>query len=340
MRAIPLALLLVISQLACAQVQAQGGGISFLSLSQAFSSTWHAVIGITSQSQASAFTVHATPGGVSRITAATSEPDCLEGAEAINILFSSSQEKTTSLSPGDLAALDSTMAFFTEDATHTFGERKTVFSTASFGQISGVPTAYTSSPSGNETFRLGYLQDQSGNFVFIAPVNKGKQAFDGSVADFQLMLPTKNGADTTYFAQVDLSCRNGQVRGANNQAALQQPNQTARAALNGTSPIGGQPSQGEQETSLLAAQMAGGLQGKNSTIPAGNQTNRTSLPAPSGQQPKENNDLVASILNFNAGSSGIVLPIVVLLAACLAVLMLTAAFLFRKRENQERSSAE
>ena len=322
MRAIPIALLLVISQLASAQVQAQGGDISFLSISQPFSSTWHAVIGTTSPSQASAFAVNATPGGVSRVTAATSESDCLEGAGAINILFSTSQEKITSLSPGNLASLDFTMAFFTEDATHTFGERKTAFSTASWGQIGNVPTAYTSSPSGNETFRLGYLQDQSGNFVFIAPVNKGRQAFDGSQADFQLMLPTKNGAGTTYFAQADLSCRNG-LRGASNPSALQQPNQAARSALNGTFPLGGQPGQGEQETSLLAAQMAGELPAKNSTNAA--------LPAPQGQP--QNNDLAASMLGFGAGSSGIVLPIALLLAACLALLMLTAAFLFRKREG-------
>ena len=58
-------------------------------------------------------------------------------------------------------------------------------------------------------FREGYLQDQDGNLVFITPTVNAQPGFNGSLFDFQAILPTQKGAPVSYFAGADLSCATG-----------------------------------------------------------------------------------------------------------------------------------
>jgi hypothetical protein len=201
---IPL-LLLFFACVAFAQsVPTEGGNISAVNATQDSNSTWHGVCGQASASPFTPVTVSAAPGNITCLTINTGSASCAYGVMDLFLLFSNSSTAITSLSRGNLTVLDDFIASNTQNASSTF-VMSTTFDTANFGTITGVPTTYTNSfvPA---TFRLGYLQDQAQNLVFITDIVSDQAGFNGSLFDFQLMLPTMNGTPVDYYLTVDLSC--------------------------------------------------------------------------------------------------------------------------------------
>jgi hypothetical protein len=204
----------------------EGGNITAVNATMERNSTWHAVVGQTSDDPLSNVTVNATPGGLTDLLVNTGayvcyldeddddeEEEDYEGIAILNILFSNSSSPITHLKRGDLESLDLFIFRDAENGTATF-LLTTNFKTGNYGTITNVPTTYTNSLGSSSPFRMGYLQDKDDNIVFITPVVNDQEGFNGSLFDFQLMLPTNNGTPVTYYLTVDLKCkRRGEPRG-------------------------------------------------------------------------------------------------------------------------------
>src|SRR3989344_3261159 len=148
----------------------EGGNITLSNITLAQSnSTWHGICGAVSGSAFSNVTINATPGTVDcAFTIATGSSGCAAGANSTNLLLSNSSQNFTTLSAGNLPALDDFINRGTQNGSNTFTSSRT-FETAGWGSITSVPTAYTE-PASQQDFPLGYLNDADGNLVFITPV--------------------------------------------------------------------------------------------------------------------------------------------------------------------------
>ena len=186
----------------------QGSNITFANITSGnASSTWYGLCGNVSGAAPSNVTLNATAGAINcSFTPATGSSSCSNGATFINLLFSNSSVNATTLAGGNLTVLDAFINRSSQNGTSTFITTAT-FQTAGYGNIGLVPTTYTN-PSAAQDFPIGYLQDQSGNLVFITTVAAGKTGYNGSAVDFQAILPTKDGQNTTYYMGVDISCNN------------------------------------------------------------------------------------------------------------------------------------
>lgn len=185
-----------------AQVVADPGNIINVNTSIQVSSIWYSIVGEVSDASAIQFSIQASPGVVETFEIPTGSNSCVGTIENLHIIFSNSSDQITNLYRGNLSLLDTFINSTNQSATSTFP-----FSTSyqtSFGVITGVPTTYTYAQFPN-TFRLGYLQDQNGNFIFITDVVENQFGFNGSVFDYQMILPT-NGSNITYYSSIDLTC--------------------------------------------------------------------------------------------------------------------------------------
>lgn len=92
------------------------------------------------------------------------------------------------LVPGDLTVLDGYFVGDVDSATKTF-KRRSTFDIAG-NTITNAPTAYTNVRNRSQTtsFREGYLTDGDA-FVFVAVIDQATEGFDGSLHDFQFILP-------------------------------------------------------------------------------------------------------------------------------------------------------
>ena len=200
--------LLASLQFAAGGSTAQNGNITIANLTSNATSTWYGLCGNASGSPAPSIAIRAIPGAVNcSFITATGSSGCIYGPEFINLIFSRSAVKPAALTPGNLTVLDNSINRESQKGTATFTTAST-FQTHGWGSIAGVPTAYTN-PSAAQDFPLGYLQDQAGNLVFITPVTDQQPGYDGNPVDFQAMLPTADGQNTTFHLFADLSCNSG-----------------------------------------------------------------------------------------------------------------------------------
>ncbi|MEM2137945.1 MAG: hypothetical protein QW568_02560 [Candidatus Anstonellaceae archaeon] len=201
-----LCILLILAASAHAgSVTTQGGNITSVSALIPQNAIWHGICGTTSNVSSSNSPITASAGTIQCIDVATGSANCTYGPRFINIIFSNSSANISSLSAGNLTILDTFVANSVQSGTATFAATST-FVTSSFGNITSVPTTYTE-PSANSTFRLGYLQDQNGSLAFITNATLSRQVgFNGSLVNFQAILPTRNASNVTYYISIDLAC--------------------------------------------------------------------------------------------------------------------------------------
>ncbi len=187
-----------------AQATSEGGNVTGTNASGEADSVWYGSCGQVYPDPEVPLSFVAVPGEVDCRPINTSSEDCDDGIEYINLLFSNSSTTITSLSRGNLSSLDIFINQTSESASNTL-VFSTSFETNNYGTITGVPTIYTNSQIAS-VFRMGYLQDQDDNIVIITRVVDDEIGFNGSAFDFQLMLPTMNATNTTYYVTVDLEC--------------------------------------------------------------------------------------------------------------------------------------
>ncbi len=193
-------LILFLVSLSFAQVDTGAGNVSEVNVSFVNATIWYGLAGQTSGAIPPSLTVTAVPDEVEELQISTGSDSCIP--DTLYILFSNSSAAITSLERGNLTILDSFINDPAQDGSATFGLSDS-FDT-SFGIITGVPTTYTNAlvPT---SFRMGYMQDQDGNMVFITDVVQNEVGFDGTLYDYQVILPT-NGSNITYYVSVDLTC--------------------------------------------------------------------------------------------------------------------------------------
>ncbi|MEM4366839.1 MAG: hypothetical protein QW035_01770 [Candidatus Anstonellales archaeon] len=103
---------------------------------------------------------------------------------------------------GDISILDS---FITgpESGSKTFGGINYTFNlSSSLGGLVTGPAVYLSNETTGTTFVEGYFNDQNGNVVFVVEVLDNETGWNGSITDFQLMLPN-NKTTWQYTIYVD-----------------------------------------------------------------------------------------------------------------------------------------
>jgi hypothetical protein len=197
-------LFILLSGLGFAQVSSEGGNVSGVNTTAEADSIWYGTCGQVYPDPVLPISFVAVPSKVECRPINTNSESCEHGIKYINLLFSNSSTTITSLSRGGLSTLDIFINQTSESASNTFVFSNS-FETNIYGTITGVPTLYTNSQFAS-VFRMGYLQDQDGNIVIITRVVDDEIGFNGSSFDFQLILPTMNMTNTTYYVTVDLEC--------------------------------------------------------------------------------------------------------------------------------------
>lgn len=182
----------------------QGGNITRADLLQpAGSSLWHGIYGQTAPTSFLPLSLVANPGGVTYLTANTGSIACEYGIDTLNIMFSEEPIIIPPLFAGSLPALDLFIPDPLQNGSSTF-RLLSSFKLSNY-TLYNVPTTTTIS-SGGQNFTMAYLQDSAGNFVFATPAVPSQPSFEGTPANFQLMVPT-NGTNKTYYYIVDLRCK-------------------------------------------------------------------------------------------------------------------------------------
>ena len=196
LRIVPLLILLLVMLSSAQSVPTQSGNETPANVgaSPQNISAWSGLVGDTSPAPAASFSINATPGVISSAVIDIGAPP-----SGVSLMFSNSSAPITSLSPGNLNLLDQFIGSSADNATATFTSTSTF--TIGNSTISGVPTTYTSAPNAT-AFEMGYLQDQAGDIVIVAEVVNQSADFNGTPADFQLMLPTQNGSPVEYYLTV------------------------------------------------------------------------------------------------------------------------------------------
>lgn len=181
------------------------GNIKNVQINSSGFSTWYGVCGQSSSAPTITTKLNATPGNSSCYTFMMGTDSCTYGViDTVYLLFSNSSDSIVSLSPGNITKLDYFINRIGANATATF-KNTTSFNIQGYGSIKSVPLVYTNSQPPN-TFPMGYMQDQNGNIVLATPILNDQKGFNGSLFDFQLMLPTMDGNSTTYYITVAKSC--------------------------------------------------------------------------------------------------------------------------------------
>ena len=139
-----------------AGISSEGGNITQVNTSLGFPSVWHGVHGNVSGNAFSPFTITAIPNEVSNSTISTGSGGCQYGVKSLFLFFHMSPSNISSLSSGNLSALDLFLASPHQNASATFNAN-TTFSTQKYGALLSVPTVYTHAFSGALAFRTGYL---------------------------------------------------------------------------------------------------------------------------------------------------------------------------------------
>lgn len=183
-------------------VPTEGGNISADNVAIEQNSSWFGLCGILTTNSFSGLIINATPSEISFINLNASV--CPTGISSAYLLFSNSTIPISNLSTGNLSLLDDFIQASDQSGSATFLSIST-FAIPHLGIINNVPTTYTHS-SLPGFFALGYLNDQNGNLVFATPLVIKKPGYNGSLFDFQLMLPTKNKSITPYYLTIAYSC--------------------------------------------------------------------------------------------------------------------------------------
>ena len=168
---------------------------------------WFGLYGNVSSSGSSEAT--SSPGNVTRLT--LYYPNC-RGNRTYILSSLSNSISFQNLTRGDPVVLDIIYLGYPPDkpdsANNTFQQIKD-YLFDNFN-ITNVSVTYTYTYNGTPYFDLGLLYDNStGHFVYITTVKPHSRAYNNESADYQMMLPVRNGSsEETYyfFAYVPESC--------------------------------------------------------------------------------------------------------------------------------------
>ena len=134
--------------------------------------------------------------------------DCIDPSDANgNEVFASTSNTIDfdTLNPGDLTELANFMGCgdAVYCAANTFTD--TMWIMLGARNVSGIPSSHTFKWDGdNEQFDIGYLEDGSGNKVFVSHIANMQKGYSQNVTvNFQMLLPTPEGVTQTFYFFTD-----------------------------------------------------------------------------------------------------------------------------------------
>ena len=190
-----------------AQVATEGGNVTQMDVGGIDNSQiWDGVYGnvILGAGTTYAHTVNGGDTVLSNLVAQS--PPCNYTSIRMAIIAVNDTAATIPYSAGNLPQLDAFIGA-SQNGSSTFTSTSTFQLNAQ--SISGVPTTYTYVDNASSTdFRMGYLNDAAGNLVFVAVVVDDRPDWNGTLSDYQVMLPNNAGAPVqyTYWVDVNYTC--------------------------------------------------------------------------------------------------------------------------------------
>ncbi len=199
-----LVLLLLVLSASHAQVISSGGNVTQLDFLQAnFSDHWDGLYGQVVIGAETNFSYVVIGGAITQMDLIVQEPPCTVASQSLNVIAVNATDLALPLEPGNVSVLDSIITG-EDNGSATFTQSSSFW--LSYGNFSNVPTLYTLP--GNLTsgdFREGYLNDAGGDLVFVADVVNDRPDWNGTSADYQMILP-QIGTNYTLFVDDVYSC--------------------------------------------------------------------------------------------------------------------------------------
>lgn len=194
-------LILLLASIVHAQVAAEGGNVTRVDVAVISpSAKWQGFVGVLNVASSNG-TIATSSGNVTpfniNITASCASPT-VTGF----LLFSNSTVLPLNVVAGNKSLLDSFLGVTTENSTNTFPYVSSY--ALSSGVVANVSTAFTfvnENPQ-STSYKEGYLNDNESNFVFAVEIDSGATGYNGSVIDYQVILPN---AISSWFVTTDLS---------------------------------------------------------------------------------------------------------------------------------------
>lgn len=200
-------LLLLMISLVYSQLNIDGGNTTQTTFTIFSNSTyWDGVYGNVLLGNGVVYNHTVTGNNITEINIIAQNPPCIYNTIKIHIIAVNSSNIFLPLKAGNLSILDSLISG-TENGTNTF-KNITNF-TLTYGTYNNVPTTYTYvNNTSSDNFRIGYLNDANNNIVFVAEVVNDKPGWNGSLNDYQIMLPKGTAAmNYTIRADVNYTCQ-------------------------------------------------------------------------------------------------------------------------------------
>ncbi len=192
-----------------ANVTTEGGNVTGLFLDTIESTgQWDGLYGEVDLGSGLIYTHFTMGGNISPLDMLAQNPPCSYSWLSMNVIAVNSSMMTFPLAAGNLTELDAFIGSG-QNGSDTFTSLSDF--TLTYGEYSDVPTTYTYANGGpSPDFMEGYLNDASGNLVFVANVVNNRPDWNGSTSDYQIMLPN-NGSAVQYWiwVDVDYTCSSG-----------------------------------------------------------------------------------------------------------------------------------
>ncbi len=189
-----------------AQITGEGGNVTQVMFNGTdISQYWDGIYGNVVLGAGSTYTHTVNGNEVELINIVVDSPPCNYTSIRIHVMAVNDTAATAPYSAGNLAQLD---AFIpgSSGGSGTFTLTSTFQLNAQ--TVNSVPTTYTYANNASSTdFREGYLNDAAGNLVFATLVVDDRPDWNGTLSDYQLMLPN-NGAPVQYtiYADINYTC--------------------------------------------------------------------------------------------------------------------------------------
>ena len=190
-----------------AQVATEGGNVTQLDVTGIDNSQiWDGIYGNVVLGAGTTYTHTVNGGDLVLANLVAQNPPCAYTSIRMHIIAVNDSAATTPYSAGNLPQLDAFIGAL-QNGSSTFTSTSAFQLNAQ--SIAGVPTTYTYVNNASSTdFRMGYLNDAAGNLVFVAVVVDDRPDWNGTLSDYQIMLPNNNGTPVqyTYWVDVNYTC--------------------------------------------------------------------------------------------------------------------------------------
>lgn len=190
-----------------AQITTEGGNVTNLNVEEINGShIWDGIYGNVVLGAGTTYSHTVNGGDIALENLVAQSPPCNYSSIRMHIIAVNNTAATTPYSAGNLPLLDAFIGAL-QNGSATFTSTSTFQLNAQ--TIAGVPTTYTYANNSSSTdFRMGYLNDAAGNLVFVAVVVDDRPDWNGTLSDYQIMLPNNNGTPVqyTYWVDVNYTC--------------------------------------------------------------------------------------------------------------------------------------